>query len=208
MEHKILIYADFICPFCYIGKGIVEKLKEEFHIEDEWLPFKIHTETPKQGIDMSRGIPGFDMEKVFTHLNDVGTQYGIELKEPAILSNSHLVLQAGEYAKEKGKFQEFHSKVVLAYFMEGKDLGDIEVVSSIAEAVGLNVEELLKKLEEGCYEDTLSRVNQVAKEQGIDTTPTFIIDNKYVVVGDQPIEAVREALLKSEAETDSEVTNI
>ena len=55
---KIVIYADYIWPFCYIGKGIVERLKQEFSIIEEWLPFEIHPDTPPEGARWKDYFPG------------------------------------------------------------------------------------------------------------------------------------------------------
>ena len=162
------------------------------------MPFEIHPETPKEGEPVSKKFPGSSMEKMFANLRNIGKQYGIDFRGNELLSNSHFALAAGEFAKEKGKFEEFHEKIFHAYFGQGKDIGDIEVLSNIAESLELNKEELLKKLEDGTYEDALNDTQKTAHKYGIGSTPTFIIDDKYAVVGAQPIEAFKDALLNIE----------
>lgn len=114
------------------------------------------------------------------------------------MSNSRLALAAGEYAKEKGKFEEFHEKIFHAYFNEGKDIGDIKVLSNIAENLGLNQEEMAKKLEAGVYDAVLNSTQDIAHQYEISSTPTFIIDGKYAIVGAQPVEAFKETFLDIE----------
>lgn len=56
--NKILVFSDYACPFCYVGKGIIDELKKEFEIEDEWMPFELHPEIPQEGKKVSELFPG------------------------------------------------------------------------------------------------------------------------------------------------------
>lgn len=173
-------------------------MKKEFDIEDEWLPLEIHPETPKKGKLIAEVFPAASMERMYASLKNAGKSYGIVFKANELLSNSHLALAAGEYAKDQGKFEEFHESIFHAYFTEEKDIGDIEVLSSIAEDLGLDKEEMLQKLEDGTYENVLHNTQSIAHQYDIGSTPTFIIDDKYAIVGAQSIENFKNALLEIE----------
>lgn len=175
-------------------------MKEEFDIEDEWLPLEIHPDTPKEGMELTKRFPAASLNKMLLNLKAMGKQYGIEFNEYNILSNSHFALAGGEYAKEKGKFHEFHEELFHNYFTLKKDIGDIDVLSSIAKSIGLDSEDLIIKLNEGYYDNILSEVSKEAHDYEINSTPTFIIDEKHAIVGAQGIEHFREALLKIEKE--------
>lgn len=198
MKHRFAIFSDYIWPFCYIGKGIVDKLKEEFGIEDEWMPLEIHPETPKGGVEISKRFPASTLEGMFFNLRNMGKTYGIEFNEHGILSNSHYSLAAGEFAKENGRIHEYNAEIFSAYFSKGKEIGDLDIVSKICEHIGLNKDELAKRLNEGYYDKMLNDIQNEAHIYDINSTPTFIIDDKYVIVGAQPIEVFREALLNIE----------
>lgn len=198
MKHKFVIFSDYVWPYCYIGKGIVDKLKKEFDIDDEWLPFEIHTETPTNGMAIGNLFPPSSLESMFRNLKLMGEKYGIEFNIINILSNTHLSLAAGEYAKEMGKFHEYNQEIFNAYFSKGRDIGDINVILSIAESIGLNSMELQRKLSDGQYDGILRNTTEEAKRSRINSTPTFIIDDKYIIVGAQPIEKFRDVLRKTE----------
>lgn len=198
MKHKFTIFSDNIWPFCYIGKGIVDKLKEEFDIEDEWLPFEIHPETPEEGVPMAEKFPSASIDRMFDNLKSMGMPYGIDFNKNDILSNSRKSLEAGEYSKEIGKFHEFHQNIFRAYFSEGKDIGDIEVIKGVAQISGLNIDELTGRLHSGIYEKNVRDVQKRAQMYEINSAPTFIIDDKFVIVGAQPLEAFRKTLLDIE----------
>lgn len=135
---------------------------------------------------------------MYANLKNAGRLYNIEFKGNELLSNSHLALAAGEYAKAKGKFEEFHEKIFHAYFTEGKDIGNINVLSSIAEDIGLDQEEMLQILEGGAYDNVLHHTQDIAHRYDIGSTPTFIIDDKYAIVGAQAIESFKRVLLDIE----------
>ncbi|MDP4090049.1 MAG: DsbA family protein [Bacillota bacterium] len=183
-----------------MGKGIVDKLKEEFDIEDEWLPLEIHPETPETGVSLKERFPEASMRQMHINLRRMGRLYGIDFNPSERLPNSHKLLAAGEYAKEKGKFHEFHEKAFHAYFTEGLDIGEEDIIRDTAGEAGLNKEELLNRLREAAYDNILQQVQEEAHQYGISSTPTFIIDGKYAVVGAQPMEAFREALISIEKE--------
>ena len=162
------------------------------------MPLEIHPETPKEGKLISEVFPASNIEKMFANLRNTGKLYDIDFVGNPLLSNSHLALAAGEFAKENGKFEEFHEKIFHTYFNEGKDIGDIKVLSNIAEGIGLNREEMIEKLEDGTYDDVLDNTQATAHQYNIGSTPTFIIDNKYSIVGAQSVEAFKKALLDIE----------
>jgi predicted DsbA family dithiol-disulfide isomerase len=162
------------------------------------MPLEIHPETPKEGKLISKVFPGSSIEKMFANLRNVGKLYDIDFIGNELLSNSHLALAAGEYAKGKGKFEEFHLKIFHAYFNEGKDIGDIKVLSDIAAGLGLNQEEMAKKLEDGTYNNVLDSTLSIAHQYGIRSTPTFIIDDKHTIVGAQSVETFKKTLLDIE----------
>lgn len=192
--NKILIFSDYAWPFCYIGKGIVDELKKEFEIEDEWIPFELHPEVPVEGKKVSELFPGMSVESMFTNLNNMGNKYGIKFSGADFISNTHLALLASEYAKEKGKFHEFHDKLFFVYFNEGKDIGDVELLKSIAESIGLNKEEIIKRIKDDSYESNLEEAKNLAIKYEVNSTPTFIINDKHAIVGAQSIESFKKIL--------------
>jgi predicted DsbA family dithiol-disulfide isomerase len=83
-----------------------------------------------------------------------------------------------------------------AYFRDLKDIGDLEVLGSLGKSLGLNKEELIAAVKNRIYETTLNNSSEDAHSMEINSTPTFVIDNKYSIVGAQPIEVFRKLLDK------------
>jgi predicted DsbA family dithiol-disulfide isomerase len=130
------------------------------------------------------------------NLRTYGSQFGLQFNNLEVLSNSHLSLIAGEFAKDHGKFHEYHEAVFKAYFTNGEDIGKVEVINRLLEELNLDVKEFMVAAKEGTYEDRLKQTTGSAHENQINSTPTFIVNDKYAIVGAQPVESFRKALLE------------
>ncbi len=197
MSRKVIIYGDYICPFCYIGQKRVDQLEEQFGIEVEWKGLEIHPETPLEGVDLKS--LGFDKSRaaaIHSQVQKLSEEAGLKLNLRSWISNSRLALQIGEFAKEKGKFKEYHEGVFKAYWQESKDIGHREQLFSVSVQAGLDSRELETYLESGKAAGKLNQHLQEILQYGIDGLPAFIIGNK-MVVGAHPYE-VLEKMVKQE----------
>lgn len=143
---------------------------------------------------------------MYERLKASGAPYGLKFAESQnpVLSNSRLALEASEFARDAGHFHEFHEKMFEAYFGEGQNIGNRDVIADIAAACGLDTEELGRALDEGRYRDRLEEGLAEGHRYGVSGTPTFIINDKYKVVGAQPLEVMRRALAEiSERESEA-----
>lgn len=194
MSIKIKIFSDYIWPFCYVGKGVVEKLEKEYDLEVEWSGLEIHPETPTSGVKLSEKFSKSNLDHMLTNLNHSGSPYGIHFGPLERMPNSHNALEAAEFARAHGKLKEYHSALMDAYFRDAKDIGDLEVLADLGKILGLNKEELTYAVRTRAYETTLVKSTKDAHNMKINSTPTFIINNKYSIVGAQPIEEFRKLL--------------
>ncbi len=83
-----------------------------------------------------------------------------------------------------------------AYFRDLKDIGDLEVLGDLGKTIGLNKIDLTESVKNRAYETVLTNSTEDAHSMKINSTPTFIINDKYAIVGAQPIEEFRKILDK------------
>jgi predicted DsbA family dithiol-disulfide isomerase len=172
-------------------------LKKEFPIEDEWLSFELHPETPLEGISIAKRFPGVDVDGMMAHLNNSGAPYGIRFGNLQRLSNSKLALQAGEFARDQGMFHEFHDRLFRAYFTEVLDIGRMDVLLGLSEETGLNTDDLKSALGNGKYLPRLAEAAQEARKQDVVAIPAFFFHNGTMghrIGGAQPLAMFQEAL--------------
>jgi len=174
--------------------GLVDKLKKEFDLATEWLAFEIHPETPPEGMPLIRMFPRADVDGMTRRLNSMGAPFGLTFQKIVHISNSRLSLEAVEFAKEQGRFDEYHHAVFQAYFTRGLDIGNIDVLAQLGKGLGLDTAALRKALETGKYRKELDERKTAASILNVNAAPTFIINDADRIVGAQPIEVFRERL--------------
>ena len=190
------IFSDYIWPFCYIGKGIVDRLKKEYAIDDHWVSFELHPETPPTGMLLSERFKGYDLSSFYDQLRARGLEVGVDFGTHTLLSNSRLALMASEFARDQGRYDSFHENMFHAYFTEGLDIGKPDVIADIAIKSGLDEKETLSAVRDGRYASRLNKARKEASLIGLTGVPLFVIDNKHKIVGAQPIETFRNLLDK------------
>ena len=133
----IVAYSDYVCPWCYIALERVDRLQREFPVDVEWRPFELHPETPRDGASLV-GRLGSGTRAAAYAQNIVGLAHesGITLRMPELVANSHLALEAGEFAREHGGFDAYHRALFAAYFEHGRNLGDPDALCDIARRRG------------------------------------------------------------------------
>ncbi len=174
--------------------GIVDRLKQEFDLEVSWLGFEIHPETPPEGMPLLTLFPRADPEAMAKRLNAMGSPFGMAFRKIVSISNSRLSLEAGEFARERGKFNEFHHAVFEEYFSHGRDIGDLGVLLDIGRSAGLDVNRLEQGLLNRTYRGALETVKNEAARLGVTAAPTFLFGDKDRIVGAQPLEVFRQRL--------------
>ncbi len=175
-------------------------MKKEFPIEDEWLAYELRPETPPEGIPLTTLFPGVDLKQRYANMNRSGEPYGILFGELSRVSNSHLALEAGEFAKDAGKFHEYHKRVFRAYFSELQDIGNLDVLVKLATEAGLDAADLQTALKTGRYEPRLLHAREEAEKHSITAVPTFIIEGKHKIVGAQSMNVFRERLRAAQSD--------
>ena len=167
-------------------------MKKEFTLTDEWLAYELRPDMPFEGMLMSKLFPGADLKKRYESLTQAGSPYGVAFSALSRASNSHIALEASEYARAQGHFHSFHNRVFRAYFVDTRDIGDVELILELARQEGLDSDDLRQSLKEKRFAKVLEEAKQQARRWQVTAVPTFIIDDKYRIVGAQPIDVFRE----------------
>ena len=195
-EIRVTIFSDYICPFCYVGKGVVKKLQKEFAgelaINDEWLPYEIHPETPADGVRLDDYFPGMNTGLFFTEINQRAKRYGLFFGPQEVLSNSRLALMGGEFAKEHDRYHEYHDAVFKAYFTDCKNIGEMDVLLEVIRDCGLEEDTFKEAVEQGVYLEKLKETTQRARDNFVKAAPTFAIDGYGNVTGAASLDTFRE----------------
>ncbi len=199
MALKITLFSDFICPFCYIGFHTLRKMEQEFELDVDWCGFQIHPDWPATGIPVEKvyGVDGSASRKAaWQRIATMATEIGLTMRPPSVLTNSFNALAACEYAIASGKGEEFEERVFRAYFADGSNIGDLEVLKKLASDVGLDPAQVVEAIDSPEVQLKLKNNAIVAHQHGVSGVPTFFIGN-YPLVGAQSEDAMRKILTRA-----------
>ena len=173
---------------------MVEKLKAEHNVEVEWRPFYLYFDTPPEGRELPDTIKQKRANGSEERLRSMATSYGMEFKSTERIYNTRLAHEATEYAREHGKGVEFHKVIFRMIYAEGKDPSQWDVLRSAAQEVGLDGETMQKDVESETYKVNVEEQVRQAYQIGVTGVPTYVIDDRYAIVGAQPYEVFKSAL--------------
>lgn len=178
---------------------MVDTLRKEFDLDDTWVDIEIHPETPAEGVSLAERFAGRDVSAMYAALRRRGAEFGLEMNEVARLSNSHLAIAAGEYARDHKRYREFSRAVFEAYFARGEDIGDVDVLARCTVAAGLDAGDLRAALADDRYAARLDAAMREAAAARVSGVPTFIVGGRERIVGAQPLDVLRAALQRHES---------
>lgn len=100
--------------------------------------------------------------------------------------NAHRLIT---YAQTKGEVNELYDNLMVAYFVDGKSVADIDELIEIGVASGLDRDELTEVMKSDKYVQETKTNLLVSQNSGVRSVPLFVFDDHYSISGAQPDEA-------------------
>lgn len=173
---------------------MVEKLKEEHNVDVEWRPFYLYLDTPPEGRELPEYVKRARANGSEERLRSIATSYGMEFVSVPRIYNTRLAHEATEYAREHGKGNDFHHIVFRKVYAEAQDISQWDVLRAAAEEVGLKADEMQREVESEKYTAQVADQVRWAYQIGVTGVPTYVINNRYGIVGAQPYEVFKDVL--------------
>ena len=139
-------------------------------------------------------IPRQSYQRMKTLMDAEGLPYGRRTHT----YNSRLAQELGKWADTQPGGGAIHDKLYKAYFVEAKNLADIDLLVDIAASVGLPADEARAVLDERRFKDAVDADWAKSHRYGVTGVPTFVAA-RYGVVGAQPYEALEQLVQKAGA---------
>ena len=190
------VFSDYICPFCYIGDLRLERLREHYDLKINWCMLEIHPETPVEGKPVAElGYSSERWQLMMDNLDSLASEEGISLREHDFTANSHKALLLAEAAKEAGHdvFYALHRRLFEAFFEEGLNIGDENVLTGLAVACGVPQEIIQQAFSDPKYEQTLQQNMAAAGKYQVRATPTIFFSESSRLDGAVPFDAFLKA---------------
>ena len=129
-----------------------------------------------------------------SHLQSIAESVGLQMHSRDVIINSRRALGAAEFARERGKFDDMHNALFKAHWEGGGRLEDVDDLVRIGSAVGLDGDELRTAVEEHRYDRVIDENRQMASSVGIDAIPAHIFSRRYLILGAQPYEVLKQVV--------------
>lgn len=209
------IVSDAICPWCYIGKRRLERalaMAPQPDLQIGWRPFQLNPDMPAEGMarrDYLRAKFGDQAGgKTYDALIAAGKGEGIPFRFDRIQRTPNTILahRLIRYALRENRQDQVVEALFRAYFIDGQDIGVVENLVAVTEALGMDADRVRSYLESDQDLAEIRAEDAFARQIGIQGVPCFIIDRKFAISGAQPPESFLEIF--SMARRDAEgVTN-
>ena len=174
----------------------IEKLKRNYDVEVKLVHFPLHPETPAEGQSMAEiyAARGADPEAMYQRMKGLMDTEGLPYGKRTHTYNSRLAQELGAWADTQPGGEALHDALYRAYFVDTRNIGDVDVLLEIVDAAGLSVDGARDAIETGAFKDAVDADWAKSREAGVTGVPTFVAGG-YGVVGAQPYEAI-EKLIK------------
>jgi len=204
LKTRIDIYADTVCPWCFLGKRRFEKALSErptYEPQVVWRPFELNPDLPPEGVDRAWYLAtrSGDEERlartqaaIVSHGEAIGIEFRFDLIEriPNTRRSHLLVAHAARFGRQAAVID----RVMRGYFQEGCDVGDLDELVRLGVDAGLPEGETRNALVLRAGQDGVVAAERHAAGLGITGVPTFVFDGKYSISGAQEVDAMARVL--------------
>ena len=176
---RVTAYFDFLCPYCYLGRGFWLKMQEERPVETEWVPWAIHPDYPPEGGPRKSDARAEEDLRHYRALGGAIRPFALS----RVVSNTRNALMGLEFARAAKRTDAYIERVFRAIFMEETNVSSVEAVVTLGAEVGLDRSALEKSLLSGEYGSVLLERDREAEGMGLEVVPSFVQDGKLVLAG-------------------------
>jgi len=188
----VTIFSDFTCPFCYLTESGLWRHQESGRIEVRYRALELYP----TGTELPPTVTDDALAKAIAPLAD---QLDLTLSPPAFRTRTGKAHEAAVFAARHGLELPMRRAVFTAYWNDGADIGRIDVLTSLANAVGLDGAELKIALDIDLHADAVEADGVLARKLRIPGAPTLYLGtgpDARVLLGAQSASALDEALTR------------
>jgi predicted DsbA family dithiol-disulfide isomerase len=195
---QVDVIADLICPWCYLGKRRLDSALASVHGPSvvTWFPFQLNPGMPSEGMpfddylatkfgDPETVRPGLD------YLTEAGRAEGIEfnfdkMKRVPRTLDAHQIMSLADGAS--ADTSQLAEKILGAFFEEGLDIADREVLTALGTECGLSASDISRTLDEDRTRQKVISMESQVRKGGVTGVPDFLVNRRLLIMGAQKSE--------------------
>lgn len=203
---KIDFVSDVVCPWCAVGLNALEqaiaRIGDEVEVELHFQPFELNPQMAPEGENIDEhlahkyGLGAQQLAQNREALRQRGADVGFEFNARDRIYNTFDAHRLLHWAGAEGARQERTLKHALlkAYFTDGRDISQRDVLAAVAAEAGLDGERAAAVLASQEYADAVREQERFYQSQGIRAVPSVIINDRHLIQGGQPVEQFEAAI--------------
>lgn len=179
----LVLYADYVCPFCYLGRQSLAQYQDERDqpLEIDWRPFDLRSQKrqPDGSIDHAAedGKDDDYFEQARENVRRLQDEYDVEMNQELAIEVDSLPAQLASVTVKTDhpeQWADFDAAIYDALWIDGRDIGDVDVLVSLAEDVGISADVIREALDDEARREQLEAQFREAQKRGITGVPTFV----------------------------------
>ncbi len=157
----------------------------------QWVHFPLHPDTPAEGKSLEELFRGrnYDIAKMQAQMRARMAAEGLPYGNRTMTYNSRLAQELGKWADTQPGGEAIHDALFKAYFVDGRNIGDVEVLMDVVRQIGLDESAARQVLEKRSFKDAVDADWEKSRHYGVTGVPTFVAGGQGVV-GAQPYETL------------------
>lgn len=193
------VFSDTICPWCYVGKRRLERAlqaRPQPELKIRWRAFQLNPGMPPEGMDRKAYVEAkfggperaraiYDTVRAAGSGENIPFAFASIKRTPNTLQSHRLI----RFAAARGRQDETLEALFQAYFIDGRDIGDRDVLAAIAGEAGLDSADAADYLAGEADSEVVLGEDATARRSGITGVPCFIFNGRFALSGAQEPEA-------------------
>jgi len=188
MEIKTLqIFTDYVCPWCYLGQARLKNVVSKYKVKLDIIHFPLHPNTPKEGrnlLDLFR-CSQEELNQKNSMMSKLMNEENLEYNNREYTYNSRLAQELGYWAQFKYSNDVIHDELYKSYFINKKNIYEIDILLNAASRAKLPYEEAKEILEKRTYKDVIDKHWEYSYKIGVTGVPTYILEKSCLVGAQQ-----------------------
>lgn len=190
---QVDIVSDVVCPWCIVGFLQLDRALAETGVlaQLRWHPFELNPQMPPEGQNLrdhligKYGITPEQSRAARETLTQTGAELGFTFnyRDDMRMVNTFAAHQLLDWAEDQGRQHPLKLALFRAFFTDGQDVSDPDVLASAAQAAGLDPDAARAALASGAHAGRVREKQAFWIERGIQSVPSIVFGGKYLVTG-------------------------
>ncbi|GAA6147797.1 DsbA family oxidoreductase [Pseudooceanicola nitratireducens] len=195
---RVDIVSDVVCPWCAIGYSQLRQASDQtgIAIEVHWHPFELNPDMGPEGenlrdhVKRKYGSSAADSAAARDRITAIGKEIGFDFAfaEDQRMWNTFRAHQLIDWAEGQGRAHDMKLALLTAYFTQGRNVDDLDVLVDVADGIGLDADQARQALDSGSQADQVRGKQRFWTQQGITGVPAMVFLRQHLVTGAQGTE--------------------